>query len=141
MIPLTKAEKAAYLAALRETQGRLLEAVKKSGVDAVALAAACCVEDPAYDADFALESGRIERLRLLALEELTLKRAEAGSASAISSVFGRRTLEDRARNRKKEPTVPKVATRKQKPEPEKVDVAQLGEARTAHLMANREEVS
>jgi len=141
VIPLTKPEQAHFLSVLRATRGRFQDAVKKSGLDEVAVSAARTTEDPQFDRDFSVEVARLERLRVNDLDELIAARAEKGSTSAAESVFRRRAIEDKQRNRKPPEPKPVKAPRKPKPEPEKVDVAQLGEARTAHLLANREEPS
>lgn len=140
MIALTNSEKAHFLTALRELRGRVPDAIKRAAVDEVAVLAARTLDDPAYDATFALEYTRYERLRTLDLEEIMITRAEKGSISAADSTFRRKYIEGRVRARK--PPEPKaVRIARKKPEPEKPDPALVGEARMSHLLQGREEPS
>lgn len=85
----------ALLSALRENKGRLSEAIETAGLEAADVMDLLAVTSKEYDPEFADAVLRLERVRLLALEETIWGRADRGSTAAAQEISRRKTEDER----------------------------------------------
>lgn len=151
---LSPEERIALLEALRANGGRLASAIETAGLDAAEVLDVTHPTGGSYDAEFSNEVVKLERVRLLAVEEVAWRRAEAGGTGSIQEInrlknyagaasvkaMTRKELSEINRQRHAEANEEKAAARRAKkqaakgPEP---DPVAAGAARVLALTSGR----
>lgn len=88
---LSDEQRASFLAALHACRGRLKDAIEASGLDPAEVLALTAANSNDFDPTFAGEVAKLERVRLLDMEETLWHRAEKGSTAAAQELSRRKS--------------------------------------------------